>query len=100
MHEAPVCYLDNNATTRVAPEVLEAMLPFLTERWGNPSSAYGFGHFLLQPMDEARAKVAALLQAEPREILFTSCGTESINSAIRSALSAQPDKRHLVTTAV
>ncbi len=98
--QTPRCYLDNNATTRVAPEVLEAMLPFLTEAWGNPSSAYSFGHFLRAPLERARTQVAALLHAEPREIIFTSCGTEAINTAIQSALLAQPEKRHVVTTAV
>jgi cysteine desulfurase len=95
-----VCYLDNNATTRVAPEVVEAMLPFLTEHWGNPSSAYSFGHQLTRHLDEARARVAGLLGAEPREILFTSCGTESINTALNSALLTSPDRRHIITTAV
>ena len=99
MIQLPV-YLDNNATTKVAPEVLEAMLPFLTENWGNPSSAYHFGHQLAQPIDTARASLAELINAEPREVLFTSCGTESINTAIHSALMSQPQKRHLVTTAV
>lgn len=93
-------YLDNNATTRLAPEVLEAMLPYLTERWGNPSSAYLFGHDLTQALETAREQVATLLNAEPREIIFTSCGTESINSALHSALLTQPGKRHIVTTAV
>jgi cysteine desulfurase len=93
-------YLDNNATTRVAPEVLEAMLPFLIERWGNPSSAYLFGHDLTQALEAAREHMAALLIAEPRELVFTSCGTESINSALHSALVMQPAKRHVVTTAV
>lgn len=95
-----VVYLDNNATTRVAPEVLEAMLPYLTERWGNPSSAYMFGHELARALEAARTQVAALLNAEPREIIFTSCGTESINGALNSALLTQPGKRHVVTTAV
>ena len=95
-----LCYFDNNATTAVAPEVLDAMLPFLKELWGNPSSAYSFGHQLTRHLDEARAKVAALLNAEPRELIFTSCGTESNNSALHSALAAYPRKRHLLTTAV
>ncbi len=95
-----IYYFDNNATTRVAPEVLEAMLPFYTEHWGNPSSAYSFGHELNQPLDEARARVATLINAEPREIIFTSCGTESINTALNSALAIRPEKRHIVTTAV
>jgi cysteine desulfurase len=96
----PFCYLDNNATTRIAPEVLEAMLPFLREQWGNPSSAYTFGHQVRAALDDARAKAAALINADPREIIFTSCGTESINSALQSALRAQPVKRHLITTTV
>jgi cysteine desulfurase len=95
-----VYYLDNNATTRVAPEVIEAMLPFLRENWGNPSSAYGFGHDLTRHLDEARAKVAALINADPREIIFTSCGTESNNSALHSALVTHPQKRHVLTTSV
>lgn len=99
MSQPPV-YLDNNATTCVAPEVLEAMLPFLTGSWGNPSSAYFFGHQLASQMDSARAGVAGLLNAEPREIIFTSCGTESNNSAIQSALLTQPQKRHIITSAV
>jgi cysteine desulfurase len=98
--QAKICYFDNNATTRIAPEVVEAMLPFLTERWGNPSSVYGFGNQLTRGIAEARAKTAALINADPREIVFTSCGTESNNTAINSALLANPGKRHVVTTAV
>ena len=100
MSEEPVYYLDNNATTRVAPEVVEAMLPFLTEHWGNPSSAYSFGKAVGQAVAEAREKVAALINASPREIIFTSCGTESNNAAINSALAIQPGKRHIITTVV
>jgi cysteine desulfurase len=100
MNEPKLYYFDNNATTRVAPEVVEAMLPFLTEHWGNPSSSYQFGHKLVKPLDTAREKVAALINAEPREILFTSCGTESNNSALHSALVTHPAKRHVLTTAV
>ena len=100
MSHRKICYFDNNATTRVAPEVIEAMLPYLSETWGNPSSAYHFGRQLAKDIDIARAKVAALIHADPREIIFTSCGTESINSAIHSALVTQPGKRHVVTTAV
>jgi cysteine desulfurase len=100
MTQQPLFYFDNNATTRVAPEVLEAMLPFLRDQWGNPSSAYSFGHDLGRHLDQARANVAELMGAEPREIIFTSCGTESINTAIHSALSTRPERRHLVTTAV
>src|SRR5881628_2726806 len=93
-------YFDANATTRVASEVLEAMLPFLTEHWGNPSSVYTFGNQVAKQIEAARAKAAALLNADPREIVFTSCGTEGNNSAIHSALRTNPDKRHVVTTAV
>lgn len=100
LNRAPIYYFDYNATTPVAPEVLEAMLPFLTEHWGNPSSAYSFGHELARPIDEARTKVAALINADPREIVFTSCGTESNNAALNSALAVRPDKRHVLTTAV
>ena len=100
MSSGKVYYFDNNATTRVAPEVVEAMVPFLTEMWGNPSSAYGFGAAVHKHVDAARAKVAALINADPREIIFTSCGTESNNSAIHSALAVNPSKRHIITTAV
>jgi cysteine desulfurase len=100
MMEPPIYYFDNNATTRVAPEVLEAMLPFLTEQWGNPSSAYSFGHDIGRHLDQARQNVAELIAADPREIIFTSCGTESTNAAIHSALLTRPDRRHIVTTAV
>ena len=100
MNQPPVYYFDNNATTRLAPEVLEAMWPFLRDQWGNPSSLYGFGRQLAKPLELAREKVAALLNAEPREIIFTSGGTESINSALQSALNTRPQKRHLITTAV
>jgi len=100
MSQAPVYYFDNNATTRVAPEVVDAMVPFLREFWGNPSSAYGFGRQVAAHVEEARAKVAALINADPRELVFTSCGTESNNSAIHSALVAHPEKKHVLTTAV
>ena len=100
MAEQPFYYFDNNATTSVAPEVLQAMLPFLTQHWGNPSSAYSFGHEIGRHLDRARANVAGLINAEPREIIFTSCGTESINAAIQSALLTRPERRHIVTTAV
>jgi cysteine desulfurase len=92
-------YLDNNATTRVAPEVFEAMVPFLTEYYGNPSSAYSFGKFVEGHLKEAREKVAALIGATSKEIIFTSCGTESDNMAIWSALQTT-GKRHVVTTEV
>jgi cysteine desulfurase len=94
-----VVYLDNNATTRIAPEVFEAMVPFLTESYGNPSSAYSFGKRVEGHLNEAREKVAALLGATPREIIFTSCGTESDNAAIWSAIQTT-GKKHIVTTQV
>ncbi len=94
-------YFDNNATTRVAPEVFEAMRPFLTELYGNPSSIHRFGSEVGQRIDEARAQVAALIgAADPVEVIFTSCGTEGDNAAIRAMLEANPDKRHIVTTRV
>lgn len=100
MSDRKVYYFDNNATTRVAPEVVDTMIPFLREFWGNPSSAYRFGAEVHQHVEAARAKVAALLNADSREVVFTSCGTESNNSAIHSALTLNPNKRHVVTTAV
>ncbi len=96
----PVIYMDNNATTRVAPEVLDAMLPFFSELYGNPSSMHSFGGQVGKDMREARENLAALLGCGTDEIVFTSCGTEADNTAIRSALAAQPDKRHIVTTRV
>jgi cysteine desulfurase len=94
-------YLDNNATTRVAPEVIEAMLPFLSQMWGNPSSMHTFGGNVAQHIDNARKQVAALIGAQREsEIVITSCGTESDNTAIRSALAAAPHKRRIVTTKV
>lgn len=94
-----IYYFDNNATTRIAPEVVEAMIPFLREYWGNPSSAYAFGAQVHKHVELAREKVAALVKCNPKEVVFTSCGTESNNSAIHSAL-ATTGKRHVVTTAV
>ena len=93
-------YLDNNATTRVAPEVLEAMLPYLRDLYGNPSSAYTFGGQVARKIREAREQVAALLGASPDEIILTSCGSESDNTAIMSALDTEKDKMHLVTSRV
>lgn len=95
-----IYYFDNNATTKVAPEVIEAMLPFFEELWGNPSSAYGFGSQIARHLDVARGRVAEMINADPKEVTFTSCGTESNNSALESALATQPTKRHIVTTAV
>jgi cysteine desulfurase len=100
MDQRKIFYFDNNATTRVAPEVVEAMIPFLSESWGNPSSTYQFGKAVADHIKTAREKVAALINADPREVIFTSCGTESNNSAIHSALVTQPGRRHVVTTGV
>jgi len=94
-------YFDNNATTRVSPEVFEGMAPFLTELYGNPSSIHRFGSQVARKVGDARAQVAALIgAADPIEIVFTSCGTEGDNTAIRGMLEARPDKRHIVTTQV
>lgn len=93
-------YLDNNATTQVAPEVVEAMLPYFNSLYGNPSSAHYFGGQVQSRVDQAREQVAGFFGAQPWDIIFTSCGTESDNTAVRSALAAQPDKRHIVTTRV
>jgi cysteine desulfurase len=93
-------YLDNNATTRIAPEVLEAMTPYLSEFYGNPSSMHSFGGQVGRMIREARERAASLIGASPDEIIFTSCGTESDNAAIRSALLAAPNKRHIVTSRV
>jgi cysteine desulfurase len=95
-----VIYLDNNATTKVDQAVLEAMLPYLTELYGNPSSMHTFGGQVGKAVKQAREQVAALLGAESTEIIFTSCGTEGNNSAIRAALAARPNKTHIVTTQV
>jgi cysteine desulfurase len=96
-----VVYVDNNATTKVADEVFEAMKPFLTEEYGNPSSMHTFGGKIAKYIEEARERVAELLGAEdPKEIIFTSCGTESDNTAIMSTLRAYPEKRHIITTKV
>jgi cysteine desulfurase len=93
-------YLDNNATTQVSPEVLDAMVPYLHDLYGNPSSAHTFGGQVGRKISEAREQVAALIGAQPEEIIFTSCGTESDNAAVRSALATQPQKRHIVTSRV
>ena len=94
-------YLDNNATTRPAPEVVEAMMPFFTERWGNASSMYEFGGRVHRDLEEARAKVAALLGAsEPSEIVFTSCGSESDNHALFGTVEALGPETTVITSQV
>ena len=100
MSDAPLIYFDNNATTRTDPAVLKAMMPYLTEEYGNPSSAYRFGKRAADAVERAREQVATLLGCEPKEVLFTSCGTESNNAAIASALTLDPDRQHVVTTRV
>jgi len=93
-------YVDNNATTMVAPEVVEAMTPYFTELYGNPSSMHTFGGQVGGAVEAARAKVASLINASANEIVFTSCGTESDSTAIKAALAANPDKRYIVTSRV
>jgi cysteine desulfurase len=93
-------YLDNNATTQVAEEVMEVMLPYFRDFYGNPSSMHSFGGQVGRKIREAREQVAALIGADPDEIIMTSCGTESDNAAIRSALAINPDRRHIVTSRV
>ncbi|MDQ5986433.1 MAG: Cysteine desulfurase [Syntrophus sp. SKADARSKE-3] len=93
-------YLDNNATTQVGEEVLEVMLPYFREFYGNPSSMHAFGGQVGKKIRDAREQTAALIGALPDEIIFTSCGTESDNTAIRAALATHPDKRHIVTSRV
>lgn len=93
-------YLDHNATTPVAPEVREAMLPYFTDEWGNPSSTYRFGARLRGVLETARGQVAELIGASPREVLFTSGATEANNAAILAALKADSARRHIVTSAV
>lgn len=95
-----VVYTDNNATTKVADEVLEEMLPYFGELYGNPSSMHTFGDQVAKKLKQARQKVADLINADPDEIIFTSCGTESDNSAIYSAIHAYPEKKHIITSNV
>lgn len=93
-------YLDNNATTPVAPEVLEEMLPYLRDHYGNPSSMYEMARQTASKIQEARSRVARLLGVSPEEIVFTSCGTESDSTAIWAAIRTNPQKRHLMTSRV
>ncbi len=95
-----VIYVDNNATTKVAPEVLEEMLPYFNEYYGNPSSMHTFGGMVEHKIVEARERLAKLLGASPEEIIFTSCGTESDSTAIRAAILSNPRKKHIVTSRV
>lgn len=100
MEKGKIIYFDNNATTAVAPEVLEAMLPFLKDQYGNPSSMYSFAGRSQEAVRTAHEQVARLIGASPEELIFTSCGTESDSTAIYSALEANPDKKHFITTKV
>ena len=94
-------YLDNNATTRLDPMVLEAMMPFMTDHYGNPSSIHGFGEPVRKGIERAREQVAALLgAAHDSEIIFTSCATEANSTAILSAVEALPERKEIITTVV
>lgn len=95
-----VIYFDNNATTRVAPEVLDAMLPFLKDLYGNPSSMHTFGGQVDKYIRQSRESIAKLLGCDSSEIIFTSCGTESDNAAIKGVLEALPERRKIITTRV
>jgi cysteine desulfurase len=95
-----VVYMDNNATTRVAPEVVEAMLPYLSDYYGNPSSMHSFGGDVGEKIKEARQHVANLIGASPSEIVFTSCGTESDGTAIRAAIESNPQRKQIITSRV
>ena len=95
-----VIYVDNNATTMVAPEVLDAMMPYFSENYGNPSSMHSFGGNVAGAIAIARENLANLIGATPQEIVFTSCGTESDGTAIRAAIESYPAKKHLVTSRV
>jgi cysteine desulfurase len=93
-------YMDNNATTKVDPQVVETMLPFFSEAYGNPSSVHTFGGNVGRSINQARTQVASLINADPEEIVFTGCGTESDSTAIRAALASYPDRKHVITTRV
>ena len=95
-----VIYVDNNATTCVAPEVRDVIQPYLGEKYGNPSSMYTFGGKISKDIDHARQQVANLLGCSAQEIVFTSCGTESDNAAIRGTIESYPEKKHIITTRV
>ena len=93
-------YLDNNATTKIDEEVINAMLPYLTEKFGNPSSTYSFGKEIKEEILKARKNIAKLLNANESEIIFTSCATESNATAILNAVKSNPNKKHIITTKV
>lgn len=100
MEQTRKVYLDNNATCMVSPGVKDVMIPFFEELYGNPSSMHTFGGQIAQHLNSARQKVAALINASPEEIVFTSCGTESDNHALRGVLEANPSKKHIITSKV
>ncbi len=100
VNQQRIIYLDNNATTQVDPAVFAATIPWLREEYGNPSSMYSLGKRAAAALGAAREQVASLIHCAPDELVFTSCGTESITSAILSAASIDPDKTHIVTSAV
>src|SRR4029078_10219537 len=93
-------YLDYNAATPLLPEVVEAMLPYLREHFGNPSSAHAYGRRAREAVEAARAEVAALLECDAQEIVFTSGGTEASDLAIRGVAEASPERRHAVTSTI
>lgn len=98
--DSEIIYFDNNATTRVAPEALEAMMPFLGDRYGNPSSIHRFGGVIRRHVERAREQVAALIGAEPEEIYFTSCGSESDNMALKGFYRERGERARIITSAV
>src|SRR5436309_13725815 len=98
MGPADLVYLDNNATTRPAAEVVAAMLPYLTEWYGNPSSVHRFGQRSRQAIDEARGQIARLVNCAEAELLFTGGGTEAVNTAVRGILAARGPRRRIVTS--
>ena len=93
-------YLDHNATTPVLPDVVDAMLPYLREHFGNPSSAHLYGRRTHAAVENARASVAALIGSDPAEITFTSGGTEANNLAIRGVAATRPERKHIVTSVI
>ena len=93
-------YLDNNATTRIDDEVFNAMLPYLKEEYGNPSSTYFFGKNIKEEINKARENVARMLNTQSDNIIFTSCGSESNVTAIMSSIKINPNKKHIITTKV
>ena len=100
MYPVPMIYLDSNATTQIHPEVLEAMMPFLTDCWYNPSSGYRAAKVVRQALDLAHEQMAALIGAKPEEIAFTGCGTESNNAALAFLASCAGEKRRIITSAI